>query len=202
VVAEFDAHNAKGVYVFRDVRDVTVSRMRKSGQAFSALLNVGFLERILSAFDRWTSLPGVLVSRYEDVVGDVATEVGRIAAHLGIIVSREECTRVADDYTLARQLERVRLADAAGRLRRSGQAVYDPVSNLHVDHIRSGRSGEWRTALTLQELAVIEDQAGAWLTRNGYALSLNRWTRVILKGSYVLRQRCARTIRAPQEVGR
>jgi len=59
VQAEFEALNAKGVYVFRDVRDVVVSRMRKGGQTFDRLWEGKFLDRLLTSFDRWTSLEAV-----------------------------------------------------------------------------------------------------------------------------------------------
>jgi hypothetical protein len=187
--AEFEAGNAKGVYVFRDVRDVLASRMRKAGVAFDHLWEDGFLDRVLVGFDRWTSIEAVLVSRYEDMVTNLPGEVGRIAAHLGIAIGRDDCERVASEYTLSRQRERIRQAEATGRLQRlQGLSVlYDPVSNLHVDHIRSGRGGEWRTVFTRAQVAVIEGRAKEWLVANEYALSLSAWQRVLLKSWYTRR---------------
>jgi hypothetical protein len=185
--AELEAGNAKGVYVFRDIRDVLVSRMRKAGVTFDHVWEGRLLDRALTGFERWTSIEAVLVSRYEAMVADVPGEVGRIAAHLGIAVARDDCERVASEYTVTRQRERIRQAEATGRLERlAGRSVfYDPVSNLHVDHIRSGRSGEWRTVLARAEVAMVEDRAKGWLVANQYALSLLAWQRVILKMWYV-----------------
>lgn len=104
--AEFDAGNAKGVYVFRDGRDVLASRMTKARVTFDHLWESRFLEQVLTGFDRWTSIAAVLVSRYEQMVADVLGEVGRIAAHLGIAIAPDECERVASEYTVARQRER------------------------------------------------------------------------------------------------
>jgi len=189
IAAEFAAKNAKGVYIFRDVRDVIVSRMRKTGRSFDALWTVGFLERVLDAFEGWTGLAEVLVSRYDAVVIDVAAEAARIAAHLGLDVSRLECERVAEEYTVARQRERIHEAIETGRLERAAEAYYDPVSNLHINHIRSGRSGEWRMALSAEELAMVEDRAEEWLVANGYPLTLWRWHRAWLKRRYTWRHR-------------
>jgi hypothetical protein len=189
VQAEFAAHNAKGVYVSRDIRDVVVSRMRKGNESFDGSGGIGFLDRILTNFDRWTSLEAVLVSRYEDMVADVAGEVGRIGAHLGIAVDRKACETVASEYTVARQGERIREAEAGGRLRVAAGVFYDPVSNLHVDHIRSGRCGEWKGVLAREEVAVIEHHARGWLVANGCRLSLPAWQRFLLKRWYALRQR-------------
>jgi hypothetical protein len=187
--AEFEERNAKGVYIFRDVRDVMVSRMRKGDEPFDDLWKVWGQSRLLTTFDRWTGLEAVLVSRYEDVVGDVAAEVGRIGAHLGIEVDREACEAVASEYTVARQRERIRAAEAGGHLRETAGVHYDPTSNLHVDHIRSGRVGEWKSALGREEVAVIEGHAGEWLVRNGYTLSLPAWQRFVLERRYARRQR-------------
>ena len=116
VLAEFAAGNARGVYVFRDVRDVVASRMREGNETFDRLWQTGFLDRVLTRFNQWTSLEGVLVSRYDELVADPAGEVGRIAAHLGIVVGRDECEQVAARYTVARQRERIREAETGGRL--------------------------------------------------------------------------------------
>jgi hypothetical protein len=178
--AEFDLHNAKGVYVYRDVRDVVVSRMRKRDQTFNVLWQGGGLDNLLSGFDRWTSIHGVLVSRYEDMVVQPAGEVDRIARHLGIRIRRDECENVASQYTVAQQFQRIREAEAAGRLEDRDGFRYDPKSNLHVNHIRSGKSGEWRHVLTHTQVALIEERAKRWLLANGYALSLPNWQRVLL----------------------
>jgi hypothetical protein len=170
--AEFQAENAKAVYVFRDVRDVMVSRMKKGGGTFEHVWATGFLDRLLIGFDQWTGLASVLVSRYDEMVADMPGEVGRIAAHLGISVSRDECEQIASEYTVPVQRDRIREAEAAGRLQRvaDSDVSYDPVSNLHVNHIGSGGIGEWRTALAREEVAMIEERAGPWLVANGYAL--------------------------------
>ncbi len=187
VAAEFAARNARGVYIFRDVRDVVVSRVRISGRSFDAVW-ARALDRALAAFDQWTRLADVLVSRYETVVGDVAAEVARIATHLALDVDRRECERIAAAYAPARQEERIREAVAAGRLRPGpGGRLFDPVSNLHVNHIGSGRSGDWRTALSAEELALVEGRARRWLTANGYPLALGRWRRALLARRYVWR---------------
>jgi hypothetical protein len=154
--------------------------MRKRGETFDRLWQGGILDNLLSGFGRWTSIHGVLVSRYEDMVVDPAGEVDQIARYLGIRIRRDECEDVASQYTVARQLERISEAEAAGRLEHRDGFRYDPRSNLHVDHIHSGKSGEWRHVLTRAQVALIEQRAKRWLLANGYALSLPGWQRVIL----------------------
>ena len=178
--AELDAGQARGVYVYRDVRDVVVSRMRKRNQTADRLWKDGVVDQLLSSFDRWTRSRGMLVSRYEEMVADPAAEVERIAAHLGIRIRPEDCADLAAQYTVAAQRERIRQAEATGRLEQRDGFRYDPTSNLHVDHIRSGKSGEWQDVLTRAQLALIEQRARRWLLANGYALSLPSWQRVLL----------------------
>lgn len=180
MAAEFQAGNASGVYVFRDVRDVMVSRINRTETTFEATWR-GTIDSALENFQRWTSLEPVLVSRYEEMVADVAREVRRIARHLDIPTSREHSEAVAAQYTPERQRERIREAEEHGRVEQSLRVPYDPVSHLHVNHIRSGQSGQWSTALSRAQLAMIEDRAGSWLTANGYRLALPRWQRAGLK---------------------
>jgi hypothetical protein len=109
----------------------------------------------LTNFDRWTSLDTVLISKYEDMVTDLAAEAERIALHLGISVSRAECVAIASEYTVPRQLARIEEAEISGRLRQSARgSIYDPVSNLHVDHIHSGESGAWKNVLASAEIGM------------------------------------------------
>jgi len=181
VRALLDAHEAKGVYVYRDVRDAVVSRMRERQEPFAHVWQRGFLARVLTNFDSWTSTPGMLVSRYDEMIADVAGEVERIARHLGISVGRDHCARVAAEYTIDRQRARIRDVEARGALARSGDIAYDPVSNLHVRHIASGGHGEWRGVLSSEEVAMVEDRAKQWLVANGYPLALSAWRRALLK---------------------
>src|SRR5262245_39428525 len=52
VRAELDAGRARGVYVYRDVRDVVVSRMRKRDQTAERLWRDGAVDQLLGSFDR------------------------------------------------------------------------------------------------------------------------------------------------------
>src|SRR5512140_348662 len=75
---ELLAGRAIGLYIYRDLRDVMTSAMRKYDRSFEDLWDDGVLRGCLANFERWTRLPRVLVSRYEDVIADPATEVERI----------------------------------------------------------------------------------------------------------------------------
>lgn len=172
MAAEFYRHNALGVYSFRDLRDVVVSIMRKYGLSFDQLWDGEFLPQTLFHYHRWTTLPRVLVSKYEDMVADLPGEVARIAAHLGIPCDRPRCERIASEYTLQRQRERIEEAKRLGRLRRGlADVLYDPYTNLHTDHIHAGEIGGWAKTLSVGQVALIEDYARDWLVARGYELA-------------------------------
>lgn len=189
IIDEFSAGNAKGVYVFRDVRDALVSRMLTFGKSFESVWTQRNLESMLMNHERWTSLDGVLVSKYEEMVADVPAEVERIAAHLGTAVTHEEAETIAAEYTPERQRERLRSAAEEGRIERSTKSPFDPVSNLHLDHLHSGRSGEWRKVLSREQLALIEGRARDWLVANDYRLSMPALQRMALTSLHPLRRR-------------
>lgn len=200
ILAEFQAGNAKAVYIYRDVRDVIVSRINRTGGTFSGLWR-GTLISILKNYRQWTSLDGVLISRYEDVVVDVAGEVRRIAAHLDIPISHEESQQVAAEYTPERQLARIQEAKQTGLVERSPKVAFDPVSNLHTNHIRSGKSKQWASVLTRRQVAQIESRAGSWLVANGYELSVPRWQRVGLLALHKVSKRAGRLLGARRRKG-
>jgi hypothetical protein len=168
--AEFELKNALGVYVFRDIRDVMVSAMRKQAKSFEQLWQENYVDVCLRNFKRWTRLPGVLVSKYEEITTDLPTEVSRIAAHLGISLSYTACERIAAEYTMARQRERIELfCRALSPEQQSAQGpIFDPVTLLHTNHIYSGESGEWTRVLTPSQVSLIEEKAQSWLAANGY----------------------------------
>lgn len=185
MAAEFYRQNAMGVYSFRDLRDVFVSNMRKYSLSFDQLWDGGFLSQSLFHYQRWTTLPRVLVSKYEDMVADLPGEVERIAAHLGIPCDRQRCEQIAWEYTLERQRERIEDAKRSGRLRQGiAKVLYDPYTNLHTNHIHAGEIGGWPGILSAAQVALIENQARDWLVAHGYELTQGPLQRTWLKFWY------------------
>lgn len=163
---------ASGLYIFRDIRDVVVSIMRKEAKTFAPKWVQFRVGRNLEWFAHWTAQPRVLVSQYETVMDDLPTEVGRIAAHLGLALDRAACEGIAAQYTLDRQRARIEQARARDDLRatHADGLKMDRASLLHTNHIQSGAVEGWRAALTAEQVAFVEDIAGDWLRANGYRL--------------------------------
>lgn len=170
---EFQRQNAAGVYVYRDLRDVVLSTMRKSEKTFDELWDMGFLEDRFEEYRRWTALPRVLVSRYETIIADLPAEVQRIAAHLGMALSAEAAQRIAADHSLERQRERIAAAVKNGDLRAGVvQGIYyNPTTNLHANHIHEGAIGGWKKVLSREQVERLEAKAGDWLLAHYYELA-------------------------------
>ena len=168
--AEFQRRNAMGVYIYRDIRDAFVSQKNKNGSTFIAMWMQNFLEGAMDNYYKWTGLPRMLISKYEDVMPDLTKEVQRIAHHLGVNYDESKSRQIADEYTLERQKERI-AASPKARLQHYKQATFDSTELLHVNHISSGEIERWRTELAPWQISLIERNAGSWLTQNGYRLS-------------------------------
>lgn len=174
------AQQAVGIYAYRDVRDVLLSLGAMSEKSIIELLNEGTLYALLDWHDRWSSVPGMLVGRYEDLIDDLPAEVANISRLLGLTLTSDEAAKLADGFTLDRQRERI--ANYSNQAGSAGDSNgrFDPRTLLHRNHIRSGRPGDWRDELTKSEVALIERVAADWLTRYGYVLAAPRWRRALV----------------------
>jgi hypothetical protein len=104
------------------------------------------------------------------MVDDLASEVDRIATHLGIALPPEQRRQIARRFSLERQRERISAAISADCMRSAFGQKLDRHSNLHSNHIHSAETGAWREQLTRRQVALVEQLAGDWLTANGYVL--------------------------------
>jgi hypothetical protein len=167
---EIETNGARVITSHRDIRDAVVSAMRKNGWSFRRIWREDRLRYWTRRFDEWASLPGAIVSRYDDLVSHLPQEVGRIAEHVGISLPDGAAGSIADAYGIDRQIERTE----AVRQRREavpkavGSVKFDPHSLLHHNHITSGASGDFRTALRPSQIRAVEDVCGEWMPRWGY----------------------------------
>ncbi|NUO78598.1 sulfotransferase domain-containing protein [candidate division KSB1 bacterium] len=170
---EFRRRNAVGLYIYRDLRDVFVSAMRKYELTFELMWQRPFLDNCLEYYETWTSLPNVMVSKYEEMMADLPAEVGRIAAHLGLQLEAGQCHQIAAAYSLERQKERIEEATHQGNLRPRtvDGPLYDPHTQLYTNHIHSGEIGGWKEVLSSEQVTRLETKAGHWLVAQGYELS-------------------------------
>lgn len=175
MLLEFEQNSALGLYVFRDLRDVYASYMKQRQKSFDYLWNEGFIETCLDSYKRWTRLPRVLVSRYEEIMGDLPREVKRIAEYLNIHLALSQCQQIAADYSLENQQNRIKkfreeLLQTPRNCNDHREIVdyYDENSLLHINHIDSAKVGRWQEDLSAKEVSLIENKVNQWCKRNEY----------------------------------
>ena len=145
-------------YIYRDPRDALLSAMEygtravRKGQpnAFSHLLDfsnaVDFMATYVAISDAWMKEPGVLMSRYEDLLQNYQSEVRRVAEFLGLDVVKPAVAAVID---------RLQPSQAEGR---------------QGTHFFKGRIGRFREAFSSEQQQTLVDRFGPYLTRMGYSI--------------------------------
>jgi FkbM family methyltransferase len=141
------------LYTYRDLRDAIVSYMRVEKRSFEGVINEGWLEQRLEDDAAWYHAPGVHRMRYEDWISDLEGESLRIAALLGIDLSKAEAAAIAEEFGF--EAQRARLPELENRI-------------MYPEHVHSGESGQWRHALSVEELDFLESVIGEWLLARGY----------------------------------
>lgn len=165
---EVESGNARVITVHRDIRDVTVSAMRKNRWSFRNIYRNDRLMYWTSRFDQWSLFSDALVCRYEELVTDLPSVVAAIATQLGLLVSKDETIELSHRYSLKQQ--KMRTKDIAKSGHGQGVTKYDSHSLLHFNHISSGGIGVYKNVLKPWQVDVIENQCKEWMQRWGYPL--------------------------------
>ncbi|HEY9662008.1 MAG TPA: sulfotransferase domain-containing protein [Allocoleopsis sp.] len=162
---------AKAVYIYRDLRDVAVSLGHKFFESVDAALASGLLERSLANYYGWTSTRKLMISRYESMMDDLKQEVTDVASYLKVNCSEAKISKIAEKFSIGAQKQRIEAFNYSKHgIAGSGGDAYDPVSQLHNHHIQSGEWGQWKEALTPEQIEWIEHRAFSWLVDRGYPL--------------------------------
>jgi hypothetical protein len=160
---------AKVVYTYRDIRDVAVSAMKKFDKTLYEIIDSYWLEQALADYRKWTSVPDVLISKYENMVANIAQEAERINQFTGAHLAGQTVQEIAADFTLERQ--RQRIAEFRRGLNRpvdAAEIVFHPIEQLHHNHIDDGAVGKWQDQLSATEIFYLDSKFGDWLLETGY----------------------------------
>jgi hypothetical protein len=181
------------IYIYRDIRDVTVSLMKMRKWNFDRLIfGSKEIQQCLKDFNLWTSIPEIYISSYENMMQDLKQEVARIAQHLKIELSPEEITEIAQNHSLQQQKNKIKTWKwESGK--NSGN--YEPKTLLHYNHINSGKSQQWRDSLNQIQLGYLESIAKKWMETQGYTLSQPiylRWLSQLVFIGYLIKEKINR----------
>ena len=156
--------NVKFLYSVRDMRDVIVSTMRKFNVDFETAL--GWCKHKSNQYFEYSDRIDCFVSRYENLVGNLAPEIQKISEHLGISISEGKSREIAQDLTPENQKKRMsafqRKLEEGLLSSTSENKGFDPESLLHVDHILNGSSGYFAEYLSSTQLTRIENEFYQW----------------------------------------
>jgi Sulfotransferase domain len=168
---------ARAVYAYRDLRDVAFSLIHKHKSTFEQLIqHERWLDYYLLHDQFWTTQPGVLIQRYEDLVSRPAAAIEQIAAYLRIELHAGEAVRLAAEHSLT--ANRRRTFALLALLRAQGidledpnnAQLHDPHTLLHWNHLREGRVGGWRQEAAPEQRRFLEHRYGSWLVARGYEI--------------------------------
>ncbi len=169
----FEEGNAKAIYVYRDIRDAVLSRIKKRNITFKCSEALELVQLNLGTYYQWQYVSPILISKYEDMVADLKSEALRIGQHLEIEVSEEYASELERKYSIEQQKKRIASFnyEIKGVKQKRWNAHYDKETQLHSNHIRSGKTEQWKTDLSSMQVALIEERAYDWLMAQGYLVS-------------------------------
>jgi hypothetical protein len=161
--------STKVIYCYRDIRDVAVSAMRKFDFSFDALINAGWLDQAIADYRSWTTMPNVLVSRYEEIIRDRRIEASRIASFLDLSIEPDVLTALAEEYDIPSQQQRIyALKQRSGQAIKGSDIFFDEVELLHHNHIHKGEVDGWRHILSAQQQSFLTQRYRQWLSSMKY----------------------------------
>jgi Sulfotransferase domain len=158
-----ESGQAKVVFTCRNLADAAVSFMRMFNFDFEHTLSA--LESSLELYRFHQNVGTTLILTYGEITAQPLESVTKISRYLGIAASGVALEQITKDTSLERARERVEQLKAGvddESLVRFDRFVYDRETLLNLDHIRDGRSGYGREALTELQSSRIDDLAARY----------------------------------------
>ena len=166
-------NGVKVVMTIRDMRDVVVSLMNfRSGTFESSLHSNAFKGNIEGQAEWEKKVPpeNLLLIKYEYFIRNRIETTKRVAEFLGVKITPVQALEIERKWNINANLRRAK----AGYSERSPEY-------MSKRHIQSGKEGQWKTALTLEQTLEVQHHVGhSWFTDNGYKLLLNEEPQMVL----------------------
>jgi hypothetical protein len=170
---------------YRDPRDMVFSQM-KIDERRSARGALAVTKFAVMTTKKWRNYPACFCYQYENFFDSLENFVSSIASNLGLSLTLEEARTIAKKYEIPEQLARIKKdLNASTMLRNSAGSHYNSFTLLHVHHIASGTTGDWKKGLTRSTVAAIETELHDWMLERGYLLSLSPATRRLFYALHV-----------------
>lgn len=160
---KLNSENVRYIYSYRDVRDVLASFIGK-GVELPPNKAQETIEQELAAFQVFTNRKHVLITKYEEFVGDVPGLIDTIGRFLSIDVSRELRRDLANRLHVDRQR-----AEVERLMKQNDAKILSETSRLTRHHVGDARIGKWRDVLPEDVQQMSCRVAANWLAQQGYA---------------------------------
>lgn len=152
----------KVVVTIRDQRDVVVSLMNFNDYGFDkAIAARAFKGNVKNYYEWIDKVPDddLLIVKYEDFIGDRTTTILEVAEFLEINIAVGEAKKIDRKWNIQ-----------ANRKRAKDKHKIDSHNYMAGRHINSGEAEQWKTALTQEQVAYIEEELGKWFVSVGYSI--------------------------------
>ena len=181
----FDPRYPRVIYIVRDPRDVAASfyyynlkvRVIPDGYSIDEFVSrfvaanvVGYADRVGCWQDHvlsWVRMregkPGFRLVRYEDLLADPAKELTNLARFLGIEATPAKVERTVQ-LSSASHMQSLEKQQAKQWISTKG-------TRQDIRFVREAKSGGWRTTLSANAVATIEQAWGATMKEFGYELA-------------------------------
>lgn len=159
---KLDPEAVRYLYSYRDLRDVVASLIER-GSKLRAVAARQVVQKELSAYRAFTARRHTLVTRYEEFVQDVPSLISKIEHFLGVHLTDEERSSIAEDLELDRQRKRVE-----SLMKKSDSKILNRETLLTRDHIGDARVGKWQEILTPALARAVTEEGRDWLEEHGY----------------------------------
>jgi hypothetical protein len=120
-------------------------------------------ENVSSWFYTRNGRPGFLLLRYEDMLSNTESELGKVARFLGIEATRERVTAAVEHSSA----DRMRSLEAT----QGNQWVSTKDKRSDIPFVRTASSGLWKEKLPAISIAEIESAWGPLMRELGYELT-------------------------------
>lgn len=156
--------NIRVVVTIRDMRDVVVSLMNfRDGTFESSLHSVAFKRNIEGQAEWEDRVPpdNLLIVKYEGFIHNRVETTEIVANFMGVPVTKKEAHDIERKWNLSANLRRA-----------NEEHPHNSQNYMAKRHISSGRDGQWKSALTPEQIEQVEEAAGEeWFAHNGYKLA-------------------------------
>ncbi len=154
---------AKVVMTIRDMRDVTVSLMNFRGGGYESALHSNAFKGNIEGQAEWeekVAPDNLLKVRYEDFIITRVATTEQVADFMGVSLAAGEAMTIERRWNINANLRRSRM-----------NYVTSHPEFMSARHINSGKVGQWKEALTTEQILEVQERAGhAWFKENGYEL--------------------------------